>query len=323
MQKELVSVIIPVYNCEKMLSKCLDSIINQVFKNLEIIIVNDGSVDNSMAIIMQYQLMDKRIKVINQENKGVSIARNQGIGTAKGKYIAFVDADDYIAKNYIEELYNTICKYDADICICDATMENELSKYNFYNIIDNTSANEICFSLNYGYSYQKYRMDAIWGVLFRSETIKELRFSADLSVGEDSLYFAYAAMRSNKIVYLDKKLYHYVVYENSACHGIFNEKKYTEVYAWDKICQLFKNRLNVYYSAKCTQALKCRKIILDYYDNELFKKKYYRKTKNIYVKNLKYLLKSTDISFKKKLIGIGFVISPKLYMNIRKIIQNN
>ena len=98
MQQPKVSVIVPVYNVEKYLKQCLDSIVNQTYKNLEIIIVNDGTKDNSMKIVEEY-LQDKRIKVINKENGGLSSARNRGIEEATGEYISFVDSDDYIDLN--------------------------------------------------------------------------------------------------------------------------------------------------------------------------------------------------------------------------------
>ena len=100
--EDLVSIIVPVYNTEKYLSKCLDSIVNQTYKNLEIILINDGSTDNSKAICEDFAKKDKRIQVINKENSGVSVSRNKGLSLAKGNYIAFIDADDYAELNYIE-----------------------------------------------------------------------------------------------------------------------------------------------------------------------------------------------------------------------------
>ena len=96
LNKPTVSVIIPVYNVEQYLSKCLDSVINQTFKNIEIICINDGSTDNSLKILNEYAMADKRIIVINQENSGVYAARNKGLQIANGKYISFVDSDDWI-----------------------------------------------------------------------------------------------------------------------------------------------------------------------------------------------------------------------------------
>ena len=115
--EELVSVIVPVYNVENHIKKCIDSIISQTYKNLEIILVDDGSTDKSGRICDEYAEINKRIKVIHKENGGLSDARNAGINIAKGTYITLVDSDDYIDKEYVEILYNTIIKENADIAI--------------------------------------------------------------------------------------------------------------------------------------------------------------------------------------------------------------
>ena len=113
-----VSIIIPIYNTDKYLRQCLDSVINQTFKDIEIIIVNDGSTDNSVNIIKEYQQKDSRIVFVDfSKHKGVSDAKNEGIKIAKGKYITFVDSDDWISKDYINILYDNITKYDCDIVV--------------------------------------------------------------------------------------------------------------------------------------------------------------------------------------------------------------
>ena len=117
MNKELISIVIPVYNVENYLEKCLNSVINQTYKNLEIIVVNDGSTDKSGDICDKYSEIDKRIKVIHKKNGGLSDARNAGINVAKGKYIGFVDSDDYIDKEMYNIMYNNIMVNKANICI--------------------------------------------------------------------------------------------------------------------------------------------------------------------------------------------------------------
>lgn len=114
---DLISVIVPVYNVEKYLSRCLESIINQTYKNIEVVCIDDGSPDKSINILKQYEKKDKRIKIIRQENKGLSGARNTGIKKSNGEYIFFVDSDDWLPKNAIELLYKTIEKDKSDICI--------------------------------------------------------------------------------------------------------------------------------------------------------------------------------------------------------------
>ena len=115
---ELVSVIVPVYNTENKLKKCINSVTNSSYTNLEIIIVDDGSEEKTALLCNQLKQQDKRIKVIHQKNKGVSCARNKGIDIAKGEYITFVDADDYIDEKMIKVLLTNLRKYDADISMC-------------------------------------------------------------------------------------------------------------------------------------------------------------------------------------------------------------
>lgn len=114
-----ISVIIPVYNVEKYIKECLDSLIRQTFANIEIICVNDGSTDNSLLTLEEYAQKDSRIKVISQENLGVSEARNAGIKIAQGKYLSFIDPDDYVEDNMLHELYNRAEEENADIVECN------------------------------------------------------------------------------------------------------------------------------------------------------------------------------------------------------------
>ena len=115
--EDLITIIIPVYNVEQYLERCLESVIRQSYKNLEIIIVNDGSTDSSLKITDEFKERDHRITVINQSNAGLSAARNTGIAASNGKYLSFVDSDDYIHRQFIELLYLNAEKYKADIAV--------------------------------------------------------------------------------------------------------------------------------------------------------------------------------------------------------------
>ena len=118
MRTPLISVIIPVYNVEKYLHRCLDSVIAQTYQNLEIICVDDGSIDESGRICDQYAVRDARIKVIHQENQGLSAARNRGLDAAEGEYIAFVDSDDYILEDMYKKMLDKLLNYNVDLCVC-------------------------------------------------------------------------------------------------------------------------------------------------------------------------------------------------------------
>lgn len=115
--KPLVSVIVPIYNVEKYIDRCLNSIINQKLEDIEIILVDDGSPDNCPQICENYRKKDDRIKVIHKENEGLGYARNSGIKIANGKYISFIDSDDYISEEFLYNLYTKAIEYDADACL--------------------------------------------------------------------------------------------------------------------------------------------------------------------------------------------------------------
>ncbi len=118
MNKPLISIIVPVFNSEKYISRCINSILEQTYGNFELIIINDGSKDKSLKICEEYQKKDRRIKVFNQENKGQAFARNVGLDNAKGEYISFIDSDDYVHSRFLEYLYNALISSDSDISMC-------------------------------------------------------------------------------------------------------------------------------------------------------------------------------------------------------------
>ena len=128
----VISVIVPAYNVEKYIRECLVSLVEQTFRDIEIVVVNDGSTDKTAQIIDEFARKDNRIKVITQENQGLSSARNRGIEQARGEYISFVDSDDWVDKDFLEKLYNTILKYNADISCASAIRKRKNSeKYRF------------------------------------------------------------------------------------------------------------------------------------------------------------------------------------------------
>ena len=127
--KDLITVAIPIYNVEKYLERCIKSIINQTYKNIEILLVNDGSPDNSKEIMEKYKENDKRIKCFYKKNGGLSDTRNYAINIASGKYICFIDGDDYIDNTFVEKLYNKIIEDKSDLAWCNFTLVNDDGKY--------------------------------------------------------------------------------------------------------------------------------------------------------------------------------------------------
>ena len=203
--KDLISVIVPVYNVEEYIRECLDSIINQTYKKLEIILVDDGSTDKSGEICEEYRAKDNRIKVIHQENAGLSDARNAGIEIAVGNYIQFIDSDDYIDDDMIETLYNLIIENDADISMCSN-----------YILKDGIKSCE-CSNKKYIYDRREALKEILidetvrsysWNKLAKKELFDEIRFPSK-RVFEDVLTTPKLFEKSNKVVFLDTPKYYY------------------------------------------------------------------------------------------------------------------
>jgi glycosyltransferase involved in cell wall biosynthesis len=189
MDKKLidVSVIVPVYNCKKHLRKCVSSILNQSVKTIEVILINDGSYDGSEMLCEEFKTLNEKVIVIHQENKGVSAARNKGIKLAKGKFLLFVDADDYIEEHYIEKLLTIITSENYDIVASGGTFFNQFENY-CVNTLEGTrgsSEDLLCTLVNSSTG------GTVWGKLVRSSLIKEnnIYFNEEYSYREDLLFW--------------------------------------------------------------------------------------------------------------------------------------
>ncbi len=203
-----ISVIIPVYNTEKYLGRCLDSVISNTYKDLEIICINDGSMDNSLSILREYEKKDNRISVIDIKNKGVSHARNIGLKNASGDIISFIDSDDWVHSHYFEILLEQLKEYNSDMAVCTycRTSEFDIEK-------TKTNAGECNVQLFTGednlnqYVIKSY----IWGRLYRSESIKGIFFLEDINVSEDKAFNISVLSNSQylKVCYVNMALYFY------------------------------------------------------------------------------------------------------------------
>ena len=206
----LVSIIIPVYNVRKYLEECLDSVINQTYKNIEIICVNDGSTDNSLELLYEYSKKDSRIKIIDKKNGGVSSARNLGIKNAIGEYIYFVDSDDWIELNLIEEFVNVIKTEEVDIVRCNHYKNQNENNISFDKTISNKKVedkeiNECIEKIVEG------KIPAYVPCLIAKKEIvlKTNLFDEKIVLMEDTLFYIDLFSKCKSIYFLDKPLYHY------------------------------------------------------------------------------------------------------------------
>ncbi len=201
-----ISVIIPIYNTEKYLSKCVSSVINQTYKNIEIILIDDGSTDRSLNICKKFSKNDDRIKVIYEENKGVSYARNMGIKNSTGEYITFIDSDDFIDENMLLNLYNVLIKENADVSVCG---------YDFYDGKHFKYKKRKNYTLTGDDKYKGIFSFNCQGKLYKKELFNNILFD-NKTFAEDAYINFKLLKKVNKITYiLEKPLYHYRKRNNS------------------------------------------------------------------------------------------------------------
>ena len=209
-----ITVIVPVYNVENYLRKCLDSIMAQTYKNIEIIVVNDGSTDTSGEICKEFSGMDHRIIYIEQENAGLSAARNTGLNNMSGDYVTFVDSDDWIEQDYIETLYKKIVEYQADIAVGNYYSYNEDEETYYFHIYGNSYYEKVYDNISIFenlYESQEMKSFALisaWGKLYKAKLFDYLRFEKG-KLGEDGYFNQKMYLSVNKVVYLNKGLYAY------------------------------------------------------------------------------------------------------------------
>ncbi|HFI0458074.1 TPA: glycosyltransferase family 2 protein [Streptococcus suis] len=226
----LISVIIPIYNVEKYLERCLDSVVNQTFTNLEIILVNDGTPDGSVAIAEAYQEKDKRIKLIHQENAGLSEARNTGIVAATGDYIAFLDSDDWLELDAYEYLLQLLVAHDADISI-GGIRRTEIV------VSETTSENQVELLTQKEYAKRYFKIGSqeihyyVWNKLYRRDVVIGVKQPKGLYAEDVPSTFMYI-LNTSKVVISDKVIYNYFV-NLDGLSANFSKRHFDVLKGWD------------------------------------------------------------------------------------------
>ncbi|SEI98990.1 Glycosyl transferase family 2 [Kandleria vitulina] len=323
----MISVIIPVYNSEKYIEKCINSILNSSFNDFEIIVVDDGSIDETYNIISKLSKKDKRIRIIKISNGGSAHARNIGLQNVRGDYVTFVDSDDYVDKDYLKELYEAIVTYNLDMVECDYRI---ISNYEDYNeiiqnkknhiyIIDNIAKlNQLCERNTY------LKSVVLWNKIYKKELFDNIQFVENKGI-DDEYIIHKIIYKAKKIGLIENKLYNYYVNNNSQMRGKPDLKRLDNLDAIEsQLCFFDEKKL---YSIK-------EKLLFRYYrtviDDIYFVKKYFPNEKNI-INDLKKkrkgwsrILLSGKISIKEKvyLILTRYFSSLAYYIRNR-IIGNN
>lgn len=290
-----VSFIIPVYNSEVYIAKCLDSILCQTYKDFEIICVNDGSYDNSLNILENYKYKDGRIKIITQNNGGPSKARNTGINNSNGKYIAFIDADDYIDKNYLNNLIYDL--KDSDMSMCNYVEINRTGKHNvdiFKFLDDGISENNI----NVINEVISGPGGLVWGKLFSKEIIKKnnIKFNEKFNMCEDLLFVTEFIVKATRVKKVNKNIYiHNKCNENSITANYNSEMFFYQLKIQEKIKSILE--ITKYNNEDIDKVLNMRiKDILMY---SIYKEVKSKKKLNVKLSNIEMYILSNEIMKEK------------------------
>lgn len=320
----LISVIVPIYNVEIYLPRCIKSLQEQTWHNLEIILVDDGSPDRSGEICDTFAKEDSRIKVIHKKNAGVSAARNTGLENSKGKYIGFVDPDDFISCDMYDFLYNLIQERNADIAAC--SWDNYIG--------DNPDNQKYCINksfvipnyndvLNTSDSLKRELSRGIFitcNKLFSKESISNLFYNTDYINGEDRLFAVQAICNSQKIAYnLTEPKYHYCHRPNSAGTKLYTHKDYSLIPVCIEITKLVKNRFpELLPVAEGMLTMAYVQLLGMIYrkkqNNELDKKHLLKELRKRFPK---FIIEK--IMLKRKIEAILTIISPKLYLSVETL----
>lgn len=315
-ERPLISIIVPVYNVESYLSRCLDSILVQTLTNFEIIAVDDGSPDNCGKILDEYSHKDKRIKVIHKENGGVSSARNVGLDAATGEYIGFVDPDDYIEYDMYEFLYNEAKSGDFDIVQCNYAQvdrdENVTYRLDHIESREYTDANALVCAF-----FNNDIRSCAWNKLFRHEVVEGVRFLPELRIAEDKLFVHDCLKNAKRLKITDKYCYYYVVSNSSVIHSKISEKLFDNLKVLDILYEIYKNNEYVLKGFQEHSAELILDVTFKVLASHSFKEKLPELIKRVL--DLKEIILKGNFSKKKKMFTLILGITPQIACAITSV----
>lgn len=306
----LISIIVPIYNAEEYLPDCIESILSQTYKNLEVILINDGSSDDSLKICNYYKSKDNRIIVIDKPNEGVSSARNLGIEIAKGKYIGFVDSDDYIEESMYEELINQMIDDGTEVCVLASYTIKSFNKTLYNNrVLSGQEALKQLLLLRFPTS--------LWACLYSKNVIKHHKLHSEIHFFEDFEFNFRILSSLNRVSICKHKLYNYRSNDSSTNRQSINSKRMTCLEIYDLLIKESKQhthkkliKYGIFFRTHCIIS-----VIASISKSETVKEEYYK----LAVVNSKKMLFRTMISryvpLDYKIVVLMFCLSPHLLAN--------
>lgn len=306
-----ISIIVPVYNVEKYLRECLDSIISQTFTDWECLLIDDGSPDKSGEICDEYAAKDSRIRVFHKENGGVSSARNVGLDNTTGKYITFIDSDDLILPSMLEELIKVAEHENADIVQSAGPIKE--------NVVESGKVTRMTREqvLDENFGFTDFYKPSLWLGLYKSSLFVDVRFPNNIHFYEDFVVLTLLAAKSNGVVFIDKRYYHYIQREGSANHSGLTEKKksamlipaYLEAQGVYRNIQDKRNTVSFFVLGRFFSVMLSDEIE----DNET------KVLRQIISKNIRYLVFATKPKLSLRLTCLSFLIAPSLVRRFVRI----
>ena len=315
---ELISVIVNVFNGEMFINKCINSIVNQTYKNIEILIINDGSTDNTLKICKS--IKDKRIRIISTSNLGLSLSRNVGIDNAKGNYLYFVDVDDFIEKDTIEYLYNLCKKYHSDFSTCkpltifDYNYKKEEEPEKIKVLTSKEMLKKVILSEDAAVT--------LWNKLIRKEVFDGVRFQDRII--NDIVVTYKLAMKSNKVVYSNQKKYLYLKHKNAVTVNKKGERTERVEDYYKAIMERYYDIKKVYPNMIENEIALLRGMlqlyILDNEDLHIFLKE--QEFEKLFKNTFRFKMMFANVRRKEKIKLLLFRINPKLYQKVGNIYRN-
>ena len=320
---DLISIVIPIYNVEKYIEKCIKSVLNLTYKNIEIILVNDGSTDTSGKICESYSEKIDFVHVIHQENKGVSVARKVGLKESRGRYIIFIDSDDWIEKDYVEELYNAIIDTQADMVACGYYEDYD----GFSKTIGDSNGNMKTYSNIDAIKAVNERKDIysfMWNKIFCREALNELNDSIPIIIGEDYTIVVKCIYKMKKITTISTPLYHYIQRNSGVCNRGFDKKMFDVVENYKNVYIFFRDNGE----SKLLDSFKCYSLLEEMYyvicmsKNNKYDKRFIRiVTEDTREYLIKYLL-NKNVSLGLKCCAIANAINYRLLILGYKLVNH-
>lgn len=310
---DLISVIVPVYNAETYIKRCIESILNQSYEYFELILVNDGSIDNSLEICREFASKDNRIVVLDQPNGGASAARNMGLSKMRGEYVVFADSDDYVSPSYLENLYLATKHGQYDIVQCNLESTQEIEKKLEKIIYRQTDIKEL--TKEQALNERKYKV-TVWGKIYSSYIFKDFRFKEGIIYEDDASYYIFVN-RAHKLATLNETLYYYYMSENSVMRNNKKDKSDAFINIYEERIKYFKENgekklLEGTYDRFCLVLM--LNLIKSYQNASNIN--YRKKWITLFNQYYPLVIKSNSVFFRDKVMFSMFKISPKLIGNI-------